>query len=145
MSRDPHEVAETVGLVTTSTDRLTAALAERLEIGVNDLRALYVVHAGSQPSAKTIGTVLGITSGSTTPLVDRLVARSFLRRIEHPTDRRSSLLELTPAGRHAVAWMADHFDRALTAALGDLADDEVERFHALLLRVHAALDEHHPD
>src|SRR6516225_5736882 len=46
---------------------------------------------------------LGITTGGTSKLVDRIEAIGYCRRLPNPADRRSSLLELTPEGRRMLA------------------------------------------
>jgi len=43
-----------------------------------------------------IANELGITTGGTSKLVDRIEANGYCRRLPNPADRRSSLLELTP-------------------------------------------------
>lgn len=44
----------------------------------------------------------GVTSGTMTNRVDRLVTRGLVRRDSDPDDRRSVRVELTPAGRATV-------------------------------------------
>jgi MarR family transcriptional regulator, organic hydroperoxide resistance regulator len=44
-----------------------------------------------------IANELGITTGGTSKLVDRIEASGYCRRLPNPDDRRSSLLELTGA------------------------------------------------
>jgi DNA-binding MarR family transcriptional regulator len=46
---------------------------------------------------------LAITTGGTSKLVDRIEASGYCRRLPNPADRRSSLLELTPAGQRLFA------------------------------------------
>ena len=46
---------------------------------------------------------LGITTGGTSKLVDRIEASGYCRRLPNPADRRSSLLELTPEGQRMLA------------------------------------------
>src|SRR5947209_11667491 len=46
-----------------------------------------------------IASELSITIGGTSKLVDRIEASGHCRRLANPHDRRSSLIELTPAGR----------------------------------------------
>src|SRR6266481_2510170 len=45
---------------------------------------------------------LSITVGGTSKLVDRIEAAGLCRRRANPDDRRSQLIELTPAGRRAL-------------------------------------------
>jgi MarR family transcriptional regulator, organic hydroperoxide resistance regulator len=53
---------------------------------------------------------LGITTGGTSKLVDRIEANGYCRRLPNPADRRSSLLELTPEGQRLFAEAGVAFD-----------------------------------
>jgi MarR family transcriptional regulator, organic hydroperoxide resistance regulator len=82
---------------------------------------------------------LVITVGGTSKLVDRLEAAGYCRRSPHPSDGRSSLLELTDEGRavqaRASASYTDELQRRLGAAL-PAADLQV--LAATLRRLRAA-------
>jgi len=55
-------------------------------------------HKGSLPLSQ-LGRQLQIHQTSITSLVDRLEKQGLIKRTPHPTDRRSILAEMTPAGR----------------------------------------------
>ena len=65
-----------------------------------------------------IANELGITTGGTSKLVDRIEASGYCRRLPNPDDRRSSLLELTEEGRRLFAKAAVAFDDELQPRLG---------------------------
>src|ERR1700723_511358 len=65
-----------------------------------------------------IANELGITTGGTSKLVDRIEASGYCRRLPNPEDRRSSLLELTPEGRRLFAAAGVAFDDELRRWLG---------------------------
>jgi DNA-binding MarR family transcriptional regulator len=65
-----------------------------------------------------------------TLMVDDLEDRGLVRRMPHPQDRRAKLVELTPAGRAAVA-RADAIMDEPPAALSDVPADDL----TALLRV----------
>jgi DNA-binding MarR family transcriptional regulator len=46
---------------------------------------------------------IGITVGAASKVVDRLERAGLVRRVPHPSDRRSSLLQVTRAGAAAQA------------------------------------------
>lgn len=72
-----------------------------------------------------IASELVITVGGTSKIVDRLEAGELCRRRSNPDDRRSSLIELTPAGarllRQATAVFEDELQRRLGAVLSPRA------------------------
>jgi DNA-binding MarR family transcriptional regulator len=49
-----------------------------------------------------IAAALSITVGGTSKLVDRIEAAGWCRRRDNPSDRRSSFIDLTPAGRRLL-------------------------------------------
>src|SRR6266851_6179800 len=63
------------------------------------LRALSLIAASQRGlSSRELATMLAVGASAITPLVDRLVERSFVRRIEDPHDRRIARLDATELG-----------------------------------------------
>jgi MarR family transcriptional regulator, organic hydroperoxide resistance regulator len=60
---------------------------------------------------------LGVSAGSASKLADRLCALGYCRRLPNLEDRRSSLLQLTPAGQRKLAAAARSVDRELERLL----------------------------
>ena len=65
------------------------------------LMLLYFSRDGALPMGK-IGERLQVHPTSVTSLIDRLERSGFVDRVPHPTDRRTTLAELTVAGRNAA-------------------------------------------
>jgi DNA-binding MarR family transcriptional regulator len=86
-----------------------------------------------------IASELGITTGGTSKLVDRIEAAGFCRRLPNPEDRRSSLLKLTPQGRRLLAAAGKAFDDELQRRLGAAVPERTLRqFAATLARLRAS-------
>jgi DNA-binding MarR family transcriptional regulator len=86
-----------------------------------------------------IAAQLVITTGGASKLVDRIEANGFCRRRPNPADRRSSLLELTPAGRRLFAAACVAFDDELERRLGSaLPERRLQEFASTLLRLRMA-------
>lgn len=86
-----------------------------------------------------IASELGITTGGTSKLVDRIEAAGLCRRLPNPEDRRSSLLELTPEGRQLLAAAGEAFDDELERRLGAAVPERTLRqFAATLARIRAS-------
>jgi len=91
---------------------------------------------GSLPLGK-MGERLMIHPTSVTNIVDRLQAQGLVRRVDHPTDRRTTLCEITPDGRRLV----DKATNAVTAVdlgVSGLTDREVGQLTALLGKLRRA-------
>lgn len=79
------------------------ALAERLGLPYNDVRALSVLTESEDALGPVeLGNRLGMRSASATELVDRLESSGHVRRARHPHDRRRVVLEVTDTGRRSV-------------------------------------------
>lgn len=86
-----------------------------------------------------IASELGITTGGTSKLVDRIEASGYCRRLPNPDDRRSSLLELTPEGQRLLTDAGKAFDDELQRRLGTAVPERtVRQFAATLARLRAA-------
>jgi DNA-binding MarR family transcriptional regulator len=90
-------------------------------------------HAGSLPLSQ-LGKALQIHQTSITSLVDRLEKQGLIERVPHPTDRRSTLARITPAGRALTGKAINLLNSELFRDLG-LAGDEPRQLIGLLLKM----------
>ena len=104
-------------------------------MGDNELKVVqYVLYArreGRDVKPTEIARHLGISSASTTAILDRLERGGSLERHSHPTDRRSILIAPTDEVETRFSATVEEYDRRLAALAGELSDDEraaVERF-----------------
>ena len=91
---------------------------------------LYLSKRGSLPMS-TIGTRLQVHQTSVTNAVDRLQDAALVLRMPHPSDRRATLIELTPQGRV----LAEHATAALNEQVFSrpgLSPDSVEALIEIL-------------
>jgi len=74
--------------------------AEQSGLNQADLLGLYFINsANGTATPKSLAEHLGLTSGATAILLNRLQARDYVVRTPHPTDRRVVLLSLGKAAR----------------------------------------------
>ena len=102
---------------------LDARLIDECDMSLGSLNILLVVDATPSCRVFDIAQSLVITVGGTSQAVDRLEKAGWTVRKPHPSDRRSSIVELTAAGQAALARATPIFDRELQrllrAPLGD--------------------------
>jgi DNA-binding MarR family transcriptional regulator len=120
-------------------NHLEARLQESGAVSLAVLSALRIVerHGGSG-RVRELQDELRITVGAASKLADRLERDGLVRRSSNPSDRRSSVLELTPLGRERFAAASEVADAALAAHLAETAAP-AEQLIAELRRLDAAL------
>ena len=93
----PAELRHLLSRRTLAAERYRGTLARTL--GLSDTEAAALAHLASygQLTPRELGELLGLTSGGTTALVQRLEGAGHLARHPHPRDRRSILLTATPS------------------------------------------------
>ena len=121
---------------------------ETMSMGENDLLVLrYLLKAAGQGrsvSPHELTRYLGVSTASTTAIVDRLERSGHVIRLPHPTDRRSILVVATSASDTEVRrTLGKMHDRMLSAVL-DMTPDESAAVVACLARLQAAVDEVDP-
>ena len=116
-----------------------ARLKSEFDLPLTHFEPLSVIERIPGCRVYDIATELGITSGGTSKLVDRIEAKGYCRRLPNPADRRSSLLELTSAGKNLLAEAGAVFDEELQRWLGAaLPERTLRQFAATLARLRAS-------
>lgn len=91
-------------------------------------------------SPSELGERLIVTRATVTGVVDSLERRGFVRRSANPADRRSVLVEITPAGLSVLQELRTLVHRNEKAWLGTLSDDELRSYIELLHRIQDGVD-----
>lgn len=71
------------------------ALAKSLDLNLTESLCLTLLGIRAELSPSMLSRVIGLTTGSTTTMLDRLEKRGFIRRKANALDRRGILIELT--------------------------------------------------
>ncbi|MGI8870902.1 MAG: MarR family winged helix-turn-helix transcriptional regulator [Mycobacteriales bacterium] len=77
--------------------------AENLGIGMTESWVLSHLYSHGEAGQAELARTAHITTSSMTTLIDRLERADLAERVAHPTDRRRSIVRLTPRGRAGVA------------------------------------------
>lgn len=80
-----------------------------------------------------------VTRATVTGLLDSLEQREFVRRSANPADRRSLLVEITPAGLTVLEELRTVVHRGEKAWLGGLSESDLRGYIALLHRIQESL------
>ncbi|MFJ6654073.1 MarR family winged helix-turn-helix transcriptional regulator [Microbacterium sp. NPDC091313] len=118
---------------------------EAMHMGDNELVALrFLIRAegkGEQVTPTDIARYVGISTASTTSLLDRLERMGHIERERHATDRRSVTLRSTPLAAAEVRNTLGDMHGRMMAATAGVSDAEAEAIIGFLERVSAAVDE----
>lgn len=90
-------------------------------------------HGPMSPSI--LGERLIVTRATVTGLLDSLERRGFIRRSAKPGDRRSLVVEITPAGLTVLGEVRTIVHRHEKAWLNDLSDPDLRSYIELLHRI----------
>ena len=95
-----QRLAETVmkelRALSTAQDRLDQYAAHRFGINRTDLRALDLIGQAGVTSPTALAAALGMSTGATSTVLDRLEAAGYARRDPDPGHRRRTLVRQTP-------------------------------------------------
>jgi DNA-binding MarR family transcriptional regulator len=98
--------------------RLYNAVDTRLQaahsVSLPQYELMQIIGGRTTCRVNDIAHEVNITVGAASKAVDRLVAAGWCRRRNNPTDGRSSLLSLTPAGSRICAKATPTFEAALS-------------------------------
>ncbi|MFG1805229.1 MarR family winged helix-turn-helix transcriptional regulator [Streptomyces sp. NPDC049040] len=101
-------------------------MADRLGLHPTDVQCLNLLDLEPEPlTTGHIATLTGLTPGSATRLVDRLVAAGLVERRADPDDRRRSLVALTPGALQGLGDAWEGPGDAYDAMLGSFSDADL--------------------
>ena len=147
-SRAAVEVLEALRAYRAAETTMRRRTRDEMGMGETDLLALRhlleAARAGRTVSPRDLSARLGISSASTTTLLDRLTRSGHVRREPHPTDRRALVVTATEsADREVRATLAAVHERMLSAARS-LTPEQAEVVVGFLHRMRDAVDDGGP-
>lgn len=131
--------SDLVRLETELWNAVDARLRADFDLPLSRLEPMRVIARRRSCRVFDIAEELSITIGGTSKLVDRIEASGFCARKAHPTDRRSSMIELTPAGRRVLSRATKAMEDELQTRIGSaLPARSLNQFHSALTRLRGA-------
>jgi DNA-binding MarR family transcriptional regulator len=125
-------------------DAYDQAVSEALGINRSDLRCLKALQHGPL-TPKQLAEKLSLTSGTVTPLLDRLEALSLIRRNASATDRRSLMIEMTAEGDSRVETLYERINREFTKVFKNRSAQDLELAIESLRLLRDACDRTRPE
>ena len=123
-------------------DRNRERIAEEEGLSASELRALFYVAEHIRVTPKQLASHMHVTTGAITFITRRLVEIDMLVRTEHPGDRRSVFVELTPLAHSTMERIHADFADMVRGATAHLSEGELDQFTHSLDSVATAIAEH---
>ncbi|MBK0418997.1 MarR family transcriptional regulator [Leucobacter sp. CSA1] len=119
-----------LGRLREAEQRLSEASRDYMRLNDTDMRALHFLivceNRGAVATPGAIASHLGISTASTTKLLDRLERAGHVRRAAHPSDRRALAIAITPETRAAAMQTVGRQQAKRFHAAARLSDEERE-------------------
>ena len=140
------EMVRQLQLLVVEGGKVAAAFAARHGLHPTDVEALLHVmlaeERGTPLTPGTLGSVLGLTSGAITSVLDRLERAGHLVRVRDDGDRRRVLLHHSAAGRDLARDFFEPLGRRTDAVMDGFTAAELSVVHRFLGGAAAAMAEH---
>ncbi|WP_327694691.1 MarR family winged helix-turn-helix transcriptional regulator [Streptomyces sp. NBC_00459] len=120
-------------------DGIEGRLRAEYDLPLTSFEVLHLLRQQPGRRIQDIAEKFSITVGGTSKVVDRLEAAGLCQRRANPNDRRSSIVELTPAGRKLVDGALKVFEEELELRIGSVIPERsVREVTAVLSTLRAA-------
>lgn len=135
--------SELVRLETELWNAVDARLRADFDLPLSRYEPMRVVERRGSCRVNDIATELVITIGGTSKLIDRIEASEYCRRRPNPQDGRSSLIELTRAGKRLLAKAKTAVEDELEARLrAVMSPRELRQFATSISKLRAGGHDH---
>jgi DNA-binding MarR family transcriptional regulator len=116
-----------------------ARLRGDFDLPLSRLEPMQVIARHPSCRVNDIAEELSITIGGTSKLVDRIEAAGYCVRRANPDDGRSSVIELTAAGRRVLAKAAKAFEDELQNRIGSaISARSLQQLYSSIVKLRAA-------
>jgi DNA-binding MarR family transcriptional regulator len=118
------------------------AIGRKLGLNITDIGCINLLFIKGTSTPTELARYTGLTSGSTTAMLDRLERADFVRRKPNPNDRRGVIVEVQQRSREAVAPMVAGAQRAQSEMLDIYSEEQLATIADFLTRFTENLNQH---
>jgi len=122
-------------------ERNRELIAQDHGVSASELAALFHIAEVASTTPKELAHHLRMTTGAITAIASRLVAAEFIHRVDHPSDRRSLFLQLTPQGHDLMAKIHREFRDMIAESTTGLTAQQLAEFEVYLETVSKQISE----
>src|SRR4051794_29422627 len=132
-----EEAIRSLRMLILAGERCRQVVAACVDLGVTETQAVSYLTVHGDRGQNELAADLGISSGASTALVDRLERRGIAERYPHPSDRRRTLVRLTDRGQQ----MVQQSRKCLLAGFDDVPVTDLELVAGAMRSIAARLSE----
>lgn len=118
------------------------AVGRKLGLNITDSQCLSLLGIKGISTPTELARYTGLTSGSTTAMLDRLEKAGFIRRKHNPSDRRGILIEINRESAATTAPLVAGVQKAHKELIASYSADELEIIEDFLTRFAQNVKEH---
>ena len=104
-------------------------------------QVLWILGEAERMTQRELAAELKVTPRNVTTLIDALEGTGFVRRTAHPTDRRATVIVLTPKGQKSVTKLRSETTEFAKLLFGNLPEGDLKIFQGILRDIGAKLTE----
>jgi DNA-binding MarR family transcriptional regulator len=110
------------------------AIARRLNLNAADAACLGLLAIKGISTPSELARYTGLTTGSTTAMLDRLEKARFIRRTPNPRDRRGLLIEINEKYTETAGPLVAGIQKAQSKLIASYKDSELKTIADFLMR-----------
>jgi DNA-binding MarR family transcriptional regulator len=118
-------------------ERYRQVISDHVGLGTTETQAVSYLTVHGDRGQNELAADLGLSSGASTALVDRLERQGIAERYPHPSDRRRTLVRLTARGQDIIR----ESRQWLVASFRDVEPDQLDVVARTLRSLAAGLSE----
>lgn len=110
------------------------AIGRKLGLNITDSECLSLLSIQGISTPTELARYTGLTTGSTTTMLDRLEKAGFIRRVPNPKDRRGVLIEINKHYTETVGPFIMALQKAHNELIASYSDEELKTITDFLTR-----------
>lgn len=111
------------------------------ELTLIEINTILVISNGELKSMSEIANALGVSSGTPTVTIDRLILKGYVERIRDEGDRRQVFVRLSVKGVEAYELINEMKNKITETVFGVIDEDEKKVLISALVKLNKKVDE----
>jgi len=111
------------------------AVGRILGINITDMKCLDIIVIRGSANPSQLAKLTGLSTGSTTAMIDRLEKKGLIERQHNPKDRRGTIIVLTQGAMNQLHLLFDSMAKAMERLVSGYSEEELETLSEFFRKV----------